>query len=164
MDKTTPQGKGQELNSTSSEEAMCDKAADSSQEGMVDSSAASFNAKSVRGARAKEEKKNKKNKKQQTVGSGSIKTLDDLDHCIEMYHHMRLGTRPSSSTPKYLVIDPAKSDSDEAWTERIRLLSLDYQTDTVGTPSISTKNGKSTLNFNGCVAWEVTGMDYGDAL
>jgi len=164
MDKTTPQGKGQELNSTSSEEAMCHKAADSSLEGMVDSSAASFNAKSVRGARAKEEKKNKKNKKQQTVGSGSIKTLDDLDHYIEMYHHMRLGTRPSSSTPKYLVIDPAKSDSDEAWTERIRLLSLDYQTDTVGTPSISTKNGKSTLNFNGCVAWEVTGMDYGDAL
>ena len=44
MDKTTTQGKVQELNSTSEEDAMCDKAADSSLDGMVDSSAASFNA------------------------------------------------------------------------------------------------------------------------
>jgi hypothetical protein len=74
MDKTTPQSKRQDMNSTSHEEAMCDKAAHSSLDGMVDSSAASFNAKSVSVENAKEKKN--------TVGS--IKWLEDLDHCKEM--------------------------------------------------------------------------------
>ena len=68
MDKTTPQSKRQEMNSTS-------KAADTcSQAGMVDSSAASFNERRV----SVENTKEKKN----TVGS--IKRLEDLDHCKEM--------------------------------------------------------------------------------
>jgi len=78
MDKTTPQSKRQEMNSTSHE--MCDKAADTgSQAGMVDSSAASFNERRVSVENAKEKKN--------TVGS--IKRLEDLDHCKEMLDHCK---------------------------------------------------------------------------
>jgi len=43
MEKTSPQGKQQAIKSTTEEEEMCDKAGDSSLDGIVDSSAASFN-------------------------------------------------------------------------------------------------------------------------
>ena len=58
--------------------------------------------------------------KEETVGS--IKCLEDFDLCIEIFSHWRHGTKPASR-PKYLVIDQANCDTEEAWRERVRLLS-----------------------------------------
>jgi len=62
------------------------------------------------------------NVKEETVGC--IKSLEDFDLCIEIFSHWRHGTKPASRR-KYLVIDPANCDSEEAWRERVRLLSWD---------------------------------------
>jgi hypothetical protein len=43
---------------------------------------------------------------------GSKMILEDVDNCIEIYHLLRLGAKPSSSMPKYFIIDPAYSESD----------------------------------------------------
>ena len=57
------------------------------------------------------------------------------------------------------MIDPAKSDSDEAWREMARLLSCVYQKDF---PLTSQKNGKTTLNLKGSVPWNFSGMHSDD--
>jgi len=86
MEKTTPQGKLHAMNSTSEEEEMCDKAGDSSLDGIVDSSAASFNSKSVR-----EEK--------------CVASIEDHDHCKGMFFQMRFGNETLHPFPTFFKGD-----------------------------------------------------------
>jgi len=89
------------MNSTTHEEAICDKAADSLHDGMVDSSSFFFQCIECDGRQIVLQN-----------AFGSKMSLEDLNNCIEMYHRLRLAAKPSSSMPKYFMIDPAYPDSD----------------------------------------------------
>ena len=93
MEKTTPQCKLQAMNSTS------DKAGDSSLDGIVDSSAASVNVKTVR-----EEKCVENN----TVGSEM--SIEDHDHCKGMFFPMSFGGESLNPFPTYLMRDTVLHD------------------------------------------------------
>ena len=86
MEKTSPQGKQQAMNSTSEkEEEMCDKAGDNSLDGIVYSSAASFKAKSVGG-------------------------IGDHDHCNGMFFNMCFGNETLHPFPTFFNGDTLLHD------------------------------------------------------